>query len=166
MVDFPSRKVGAAHLPLFALAIRGQNERTFVCANQYPYFAHILLLFALYHAAWTSKRPISVKKSDADLYAGVSWSVVTVSTILTGQPLRLFDLDFPETKDKISVSFAQCNNVVVLAVFMSAQAQLQPSGGVAELFFFEKNCSALEYRKCLFSWQTFWAFGGVALLLI
>src|SRR5207302_1112108 len=44
VVDLPAREVGALHVPLLALAVRGQDEGALACANQYPYSAHPLLL--------------------------------------------------------------------------------------------------------------------------
>src|SRR5271170_3887939 len=44
VVDFPPRKVGAAHIPAFALAVRCQDERAFPCAHQNSYLAHLDLL--------------------------------------------------------------------------------------------------------------------------
>ena len=44
VVDLPARKVGAADVPPFALAVRRQDERALACANQYPYPAHPSLL--------------------------------------------------------------------------------------------------------------------------
>ena len=43
VVDLPARKVGAADLPLFALAVRGQNERALARADEHPYAAHVSL---------------------------------------------------------------------------------------------------------------------------
>ena len=40
VVDLPARKMGTADVPLFALAVRRQDERALACANQYPYSAH------------------------------------------------------------------------------------------------------------------------------
>ena len=44
MINLPARKVGAAHVPPFALCVRRENERALACANQYSYSAHNLLL--------------------------------------------------------------------------------------------------------------------------
>ena len=44
VVDLPARKVGAADVPLLALAVRCQDERALARANQYPYSAHPGLL--------------------------------------------------------------------------------------------------------------------------
>src|SRR5216684_5298524 len=44
VVKFPAREVGTTDVPLFALAVRRQDERALSCANQYPYFAHLSLL--------------------------------------------------------------------------------------------------------------------------
>src|SRR5215475_7206711 len=44
VVDLPAAKVGATDIPLYALGIRPQNERTLACPNEYPYRAHPLLL--------------------------------------------------------------------------------------------------------------------------
>src|ERR1017187_1809714 len=43
MIDLPTAKLEAADIPLFALAIRGQDERALPCANQDSYFAHRFL---------------------------------------------------------------------------------------------------------------------------
>ena len=40
MVDFPAREMRSGHVPLFAFAVRGENESSFFCANQHTYFAH------------------------------------------------------------------------------------------------------------------------------
>src|SRR5277367_290129 len=40
VVNFPARKVGAADVPLFALAVRRQDKCAFAGSNQYSYFAH------------------------------------------------------------------------------------------------------------------------------
>ena len=45
VVNLPARKVRAADLPLFALAVRRQDERAFARADQYSYLAHAVLLF-------------------------------------------------------------------------------------------------------------------------
>ena len=45
VVDLPARKVGAADVPPFALAVRRQDERALARANQYPYSAHFLTPF-------------------------------------------------------------------------------------------------------------------------
>src|SRR5450432_1179215 len=42
VINFPPRKVRAADFPSFAFSVRGQNERSLSCANQYPYLAHCL----------------------------------------------------------------------------------------------------------------------------
>src|SRR5256885_14522043 len=47
VVHLPACKVGAADLPLFALAIRGKNECTLACTNQNSYLAHHWLLTEL-----------------------------------------------------------------------------------------------------------------------
>src|SRR5258708_7449446 len=47
MVNFPARKVRTADIPLLALPIRRQDERTLACSHQYPYFAHFFLLLFL-----------------------------------------------------------------------------------------------------------------------
>src|SRR5688572_26818181 len=44
MVDLPAREEGAFDLPVRALAVRRQDERTLLGADQYPYLAHHLLL--------------------------------------------------------------------------------------------------------------------------
>src|SRR6202030_1868238 len=44
VVHLPARKMGAAYVPAFALAVRRQDERALACANQNPYSAHNLLL--------------------------------------------------------------------------------------------------------------------------
>src|SRR5713226_5245983 len=44
VVHLPARKVGTTDVPLFALAVRCQDERALSCANQYPYLAHRSLL--------------------------------------------------------------------------------------------------------------------------
>src|SRR4029077_5062370 len=41
--DLPSGEVGSADVPLFALAVRGQDECALACACQNPYFAHLSL---------------------------------------------------------------------------------------------------------------------------
>ena len=46
VVDLPAAKVGAADVPLFALAVRCQDERALACADQYSYSA-LSLLFSL-----------------------------------------------------------------------------------------------------------------------
>src|SRR5438876_7456910 len=40
VIDFPARKVRAAHIPFLALAVRRQNECAFARANQNSYLAH------------------------------------------------------------------------------------------------------------------------------
>ena len=40
VINFPTRKMRAADIPLLALAIGSQNERAFFCADQYSYFTH------------------------------------------------------------------------------------------------------------------------------
>ncbi len=47
VIDLPTGKMRPADLPLFALAIRGQNESPLVRPNQYPYPAHHFLPFDL-----------------------------------------------------------------------------------------------------------------------
>src|SRR5919109_313451 len=44
MIDLPTRKVGAANVPSFALSVRRQDESPFPCTDQYSYFAHDLFL--------------------------------------------------------------------------------------------------------------------------
>src|SRR5207244_3951037 len=44
VVDLPTGKEGAANLPLFALAVGGQDERALACPHQNPYSAHSILL--------------------------------------------------------------------------------------------------------------------------
>src|SRR5205814_7329028 len=44
VVHLPARKLGATDVPPFALSVRRQDERALACANQYSYFAHLLLL--------------------------------------------------------------------------------------------------------------------------
>src|SRR6266481_9531640 len=44
VIHLPAREMGAAHLPLFALSVRCQDERSLACSNQYPYSAHNILL--------------------------------------------------------------------------------------------------------------------------
>src|SRR5881296_3136034 len=40
VIDLPAREVRAAHVPLFALAVPGQDERTLAGAHENPYTAH------------------------------------------------------------------------------------------------------------------------------
>src|SRR5579863_2891590 len=40
MVNLPSGKVRTGDLPIFALAVRGEDECAFFRADQQPYFAH------------------------------------------------------------------------------------------------------------------------------
>src|SRR5262249_18701499 len=40
VINFPAGEMWAADLPLFAFAVRGQNERSLLCANQQSYLAH------------------------------------------------------------------------------------------------------------------------------
>ena len=47
VVDLPSGKVGAADIPVFALAVRRQDERTLPCPYQYPHVAHLALSLGL-----------------------------------------------------------------------------------------------------------------------
>jgi hypothetical protein len=47
MVHFPSGEMGAGDVPLLPLPIGCQDERTFLCADQYPNFAHGSFLFWL-----------------------------------------------------------------------------------------------------------------------
>src|SRR5206468_10146006 len=42
VINFPTRKMRATHLPSFARAIRSQDECALSCANQYSYVAHDL----------------------------------------------------------------------------------------------------------------------------
>ena len=49
VIDFPAGKVGAADLPLFALAVRGQDERALAGADQYSDCAH---WFLRSHRSW------------------------------------------------------------------------------------------------------------------
>src|SRR5579859_4600250 len=44
VINRPARKKRAVDVPLFALAVRRQNERAFARAHQYAYFAHLRLL--------------------------------------------------------------------------------------------------------------------------
>src|SRR5947207_6061332 len=44
VIHLPAGKVGAAHLPLFTVSVRCQDERALSCANQYPHSTHNLLL--------------------------------------------------------------------------------------------------------------------------
>src|SRR5439155_22915276 len=44
VVDLPAAKVRPAHIPALALAVGGEDERAFACADQYSYRAHGLLL--------------------------------------------------------------------------------------------------------------------------
>src|SRR6185437_9004372 len=48
VIHRPARKKRAAHVPLFALAIRRQNECAFARAHQYAYFAHPRLLVVFF----------------------------------------------------------------------------------------------------------------------
>src|SRR5581483_10866393 len=41
MIHFPAGKMRAGHLPVLTLAIRGENERALLCANEDSYFAHV-----------------------------------------------------------------------------------------------------------------------------
>src|SRR5271156_3029931 len=43
VVNIPACKVRPAHLPLLALSVRSQQERTFVRTHQHPYFTHLLI---------------------------------------------------------------------------------------------------------------------------
>ena len=45
VIHFPARKMRPADFPILALAIGGQDERAFLCADQYSDFAHGFLLF-------------------------------------------------------------------------------------------------------------------------
>ena len=40
MVDLPAAEVGTADVPVFALAVRRQDERALARANQHPHLAH------------------------------------------------------------------------------------------------------------------------------
>jgi hypothetical protein len=40
VVDLPAREEWPAHLPVFSLAVRGENERTFTRSHQHPHTAH------------------------------------------------------------------------------------------------------------------------------
>src|SRR5262249_44558615 len=44
MVNLPAAKMGAADVPAFALAVRGENECPLTRTNQNPYSAHVILL--------------------------------------------------------------------------------------------------------------------------
>src|SRR5439155_18106014 len=44
VIDLPPREVRAAHVPLLALAVPGQDERTLAGTYQNPYAAHDALL--------------------------------------------------------------------------------------------------------------------------
>ena len=44
MINLPAREMGTANVPAFTLCVRSQDERPLSCTNQYPYFAHPLLL--------------------------------------------------------------------------------------------------------------------------
>src|SRR5262245_30106182 len=46
MVNLPAGKMRTADLPVRAVAVRGQDERTFACTNQDPYVAHCIFLSA------------------------------------------------------------------------------------------------------------------------
>src|ERR1017187_407734 len=43
MINLPTSKLEIADIPFFALAIRSQDERALLCANQNTYFAHRFL---------------------------------------------------------------------------------------------------------------------------
>src|ERR1035438_535400 len=45
MIHLPAREMRPADFPILALAVGGQNERTFLRANQYSDLAHGFLLF-------------------------------------------------------------------------------------------------------------------------
>ncbi len=44
VIHLPTCEVGAAHVPLFALAVGCKYECAFACAHQYSYFTHAMLL--------------------------------------------------------------------------------------------------------------------------
>src|SRR5438552_1248174 len=44
VIDLPPREVGTAHVPLLALAVPGQDERTLAGTHQHSYAAHVSLL--------------------------------------------------------------------------------------------------------------------------
>src|SRR5580704_3984609 len=43
VINLPARKVRAAHIPAFALAVRGQHERALARSNQNSHTAHLFL---------------------------------------------------------------------------------------------------------------------------
>src|SRR5260370_31611382 len=55
VVKLPARKMRAADIPLFALAIRSQNERALACTHHNSYLTHAALLF---HSPFLSNSPL------------------------------------------------------------------------------------------------------------
>ncbi len=47
VIDLPAAEVRAAHVPAFALAVRGQDEGAFSSADQYSHAAHAVVLLLL-----------------------------------------------------------------------------------------------------------------------
>src|ERR1700756_3273454 len=43
VINLPTGEVRSVDFPPVALPVSGQNECTFLCANQYSYFAHIVV---------------------------------------------------------------------------------------------------------------------------
>ena len=72
VINLPAGKVRSADVPLFALAVGGQNERALVRADQDSYFAHPLFP----SPSWINRRPsrISSKLSRTSPVVSVSKS--------------------------------------------------------------------------------------------
>src|SRR5437016_12061871 len=49
MVDLPACKMRTADIPFLALAVRGQDECAFVCADEYPYSVCHEVFLPLYY---------------------------------------------------------------------------------------------------------------------
>src|SRR5437763_12621539 len=62
VVNLPAGEVGAADVPLLALAVRGQYERALACPHQNPYSTHPFLLTGVPEVVrWRTSRPLVVK---------------------------------------------------------------------------------------------------------
>ena len=95
MIDFPAGKMWAANIPVFALAVRSQNECALPSSHQYSHVAHRFLslgfpeTFETEHQPWRDIIfPYRVCRAESEDYCKSGRQLQAYLSGTIGQPLR------------------------------------------------------------------------------